>query len=140
MAPLVCLILGSVLENDYLKGLVALIMVAVQNFLILILVIVDELIGTFQLEHVVISLLKPQTQIKEFSKALWGSKVEVYCMNLHNINDTHWVELLEACRIHSGDSEGESDSVDDKNVADLSLLDNNRTFVFNFCSPTKAHV
>ena len=70
----------------------------------------------------------------------WGSKVEVYCMNLHSIDDTCWVELLEACRIHSGDSEAQSDSEDDKNAADLSLLDNNRAFVFNFRSPMKAHV
>lgn len=67
----------------------------------------------------------------------WGSKVEAYCANLHAIEDTRWDELLEACRIHSGDSEAQSGSEGDENAADLSLLDNNRAFVFNFRSPTK---
>ena len=71
----------------------------------------------------------------------WGSKVEVYCANLDGIDDSRWVDLLDACRIYNGDSEGqESDSEDNRNAANLSLLDNNRATVFNFCSPMKDRV
>ena len=78
--------------------------------------------------------------MKEFSKVSWGSKVETYCTSLHGIDDTCWIELLEACGVHSDDSELKSDSEDDNNIADLSLLDNNQALVFNFQSPTKTHI
>ena len=80
--------------------------------------------------------------MKEFSKVSWGSKVETYCTSphWHGIDDTRWIVLLEACGVHSDDSELNSDSEDDNNIADLSLLDNNQALVFNFQSPTKTHI
>lgn len=45
--------------------------------------------------------------------------------------DTRWKELVDICEGHSGDSKSELE-------ADLSILDNDRAFVFNFCSPAKS--
>ncbi|KAF8808903.1 hypothetical protein BYT27DRAFT_7022969, partial [Phlegmacium glaucopus] len=65
------------------------------------------------------------------------SKVDAYCTNLHDIEDARWGELLEACEIHK-QRLGPPGRCYDKNGADLLLLDNNRAFMFNFCSPVKA--
>ena len=76
--------------------------------------------------------------MKEFSKEFWGSKVETYYSGFQGKNgvpDDRWKELLDACGVNSSDSE---DSEDDNHQADLSFLDNNRAFVFDFCSPGKS--
>lgn len=68
----------------------------------------------------------------EFSKECWGSKVRTYYDGFHGRNgvpDARWQELVAAC----GSGEDESDI-----EADLSILDNERAFVFNFCSPAKS--
>lgn len=82
--------------------------------------------------------MKPSIELKEFSKEFWGSKVKTYYDGFHGKNgvpDTRWEELMDVCtssRGHSGDSE------DDTLEADLSILDNDRAFIFDFCSPEKS--
>jgi len=71
---------------------------------------------------------------REFSKEFWGSKVNTYYARFQGKNgvpDAHWKELLDAC----GDL---SNSNDDRLEADLSILDNNHGFVFDFCSLVKS--
>lgn len=87
-----------------------------------------------QLERAVRSFSKPQSEIKEFSNEFWGSKVNVYHSSLRAIDEKRWEEIFELC--------GAGDTLDpglenDALEADLSLLDNNRAFLFDFASPAK---
>lgn len=73
--------------------------------------------------------------MKEFSKQFWGSQVGIYYNGFRGKNgvpETGWKELVEACLRHSEDSK------DGTHDADLSILDNERAHVFNFCSPVKS--
>ncbi|KAF8805118.1 hypothetical protein BYT27DRAFT_7258235 [Phlegmacium glaucopus] len=113
--PLLSLRAGSVSDNGYPKGLVALIMGA--------------------LERAVKHLSKPSTKVKEFSKEFWGSQVDTYYDGFKGkkgVPETRWKELVAACLGHSEDSD------DNTLDADLSILDNDRACVFNFCSPVKS--
>ena len=70
-------------------------------------------------------------KVKEFSK------VETYYSGFqgrNGVTDDRWKELLNVC---SGLNKHE-DSDEDSHQADLSLLDNNRAFVFDFCSLEKS--
>ena len=61
--------------------------------------------------------------------------VQTYYEGFHGKNgvpDGRWEELVGVCGGHSGDHE--------MREADLSILDNDRAFVFDFCSPAKSHV
>ena len=62
--------------------------------------------------------------------------MDTYCdgfQGKNGITETCWKELVEACLGHSEDSN------DDTLDADLSILDNDRARIFNFCSPVKSH-
>jgi len=48
------------------------------------------------------------------------------------VPEDRWKELVDVC--HRGKSEDQSDLLE----ADLSILDNDRAFVFDFCSPAKS--
>ena len=53
----------------------------------------------------------------------------------NGVQDSRWEELVEICMSqYSGDHEDNS-----MREADLSILDNDRAFVFDFCSPAKSH-
>ncbi|KIM39261.1 hypothetical protein M413DRAFT_29440 [Hebeloma cylindrosporum] len=113
--PLLGLRAGSASYNGHPKGLIALIMAA--------------------LERAVKHFSKPLDKVKDFSKEFWGSKVRTYYDGFHGKNgiaDSRWRELVEACSGHAENSED-----DETCDADLSILDNNRAFVFDFCSPEK---
>ncbi|KAF8180602.1 hypothetical protein BJ912DRAFT_1044848 [Pholiota molesta] len=112
-APSLRLKKGSVSENGYPKGLFALIMAA--------------------LERAVRSFMQPLDEIKEFSNECWGSTVAGYCSSLRAIEEARWKEIFAACCLRGT----EDDSEDETNQADLSLLDNNRAFLFDFASPVK---
>jgi hypothetical protein len=74
--------------------------------------------------------------VKEFSKEFWGSQVDTYhdgFQGKKGVPETRWKELVAACLGFSEDSD-DDDTLD----ADLSILDNNRACVFNFCSPVKS--
>lgn len=89
----------------------------------------------FQLERAVRHLCKPSIKAKEFSKQYWGSQVGTYYDGFHGkngVSEARWKELVEACLGHSEDHEN------DTHDADLSILDNDRAHVFNFCSPVKS--
>jgi hypothetical protein len=76
--------------------------------------------------------------MKEFSKEFWGSMVQTYYEGFHGKNgvpDSRWEELIDVCGGQSGD-DGEGNNMRE---ADLSILDNDRAFVFDFCSPAKCH-
>ncbi|KAF8156945.1 hypothetical protein B0H34DRAFT_770560 [Crassisporium funariophilum] len=112
-APCLRLQKGSVSKNGYPKGLFALILTA--------------------LERAVWLCLKPSKEIKEFLNEAWGSEVTVYRSSLRAIDEACWKEISDTC----GAKEGALDDLDDENNADLSLLDNNRAFLFDFASPSK---
>jgi len=113
VTPLLSLRAGTASENGYPKGLVALIIAA--------------------LERAVRYLSKLSVKAKEFSKKFWGLVVQTYCKGFQGIQDRRWEELVDVCGGHSRDHE-----VETTREADLSILDNDRAFVFNFCSPTKS--
>jgi len=69
-------------------------------------------------------------EAKEFSREFWGEKTLVYYNGLHGVPEDCWKDLIKTCR-------GVGDIEDDDRDADLSILDNARAFVFNFCSPAK---
>jgi len=62
--------------------------------------------------------------------------VQTYYKGFHGkngVSNSRWEELVAACEGHSGDHES-----DGAHEADLSILDNDRPFVFDFCSPAKS--
>jgi hypothetical protein len=138
----VLLLSGSASKNGYPKGLIALIMTVVCHFpSICHRVRLTDLKFTCQLEHAVTFLLKSSNsklkELPEFSKDFFSAKVEIYYAGLtgrNSVPDVRWEELLVACTGTNSDSE---DS-DGNKQADLSMLDNNRAFVFDFCSPAKS--
>ncbi|KAF8157499.1 hypothetical protein BJ912DRAFT_1070237 [Pholiota molesta] len=106
---------GSISVNGYPRGLFALIMAA--------------------LERAVRSLLKPSEDVREFSNEFWGSKVSIYHSSLLAIGDDRWKEIFDECGL--GVAKENADDSDKNNQADLSLLDHNRAFLFDFASPAK---
>ena len=79
-------------------------------------------------------LSKLNEKPKEFSNGSWGSQVNTYSDRFHGKNgmpEDCWKELVDVCQ---GKSEDEGDLLE----ADLSILDNDRAFVFDFCSPAKS--
>lgn len=73
----------------------------------------------------------------EFSKECWGSKVRTYYDGFHGRNgvpDARWQELVMTCGVCQVRSREDESDID----TDLSILDNDRAFVFNFCSPAKS--
>ena len=77
--------------------------------------------------------------LKEFSKEYWAAKVETYHTGLTGITDVRWEELLDACEASQVTTREatsyDKDLEDDNQQADLSMLDNNRASLFDFCSP-----
>lgn len=83
-------------------------------------------------------LSKPSIKARDFSKEFWGSKIDIYYSGLEGNNgipDSRWEELLDVCDVHPILTDSEDDG---RLEADLSILDNNRGLVFNFCSPAKS--
>lgn len=72
--------------------------------------------------------------LNEFSKEHFGSTVKTYYDGFHGRNgipDDRWKELLDVCGCSDSDEEAELE-------ADLSILDHDRPFIFDFCSPAKS--
>lgn len=65
----------------------------------------------------------------EFSNGFWGSRVLTAYSNLGKITDERWAEVLQAC--------GDKPRPSEPEMADLSLLDNDRGAMFDFSSPVK---
>lgn len=134
-APLIALKSGSVSEQGrYPKGLIALIMASVCFSFI---DVSHSLLTFLQLERAIRYLARPAVKPREFSKEFWGSKVEIYHAGLegkNSISDDRWDELLRACGVRSL---GRNDDLSENHHDDLSFLDNNRAFVFDFSSPAK---
>lgn len=80
------------------------------------------------------SISKPADQIKEFSNEYWGSKVNIYYASLRTIEDARWEEIFDEC---DSATTADDHSGDECTQADLSFLDNNRAFLFDFASPAK---
>jgi hypothetical protein len=83
-----------------------------------------------------ILLQPPGALVTEFSNEFWGSKVTAYYKNLENIEDSRWVELLEACRGDSNSSVA-TKRADEEYQANLSFTDHHRAILFDFSSPVK---
>lgn len=83
-----------------------------------------------QLERAVRFHLQPSVSAPEFSKEYYGGKVKTYYDSFHGVPDARWQELLTICGVSE---EGREDNLE----ADLSILDHQRPFIFNFSSPAK---
>ncbi|KAF9554567.1 hypothetical protein CPC08DRAFT_766634 [Agrocybe pediades] len=109
--PCLKLAVGLVINAGYPRGLVALIMAA--------------------LECAVHHLSKPLVALQEFSKEHWGEKVHVYYNSLRTIPESRWQELQQHCSWRCVQEE------DDARTADLFMMDEAHPFVFDFTSPKK---
>jgi len=71
---------------------------------------------------------------KEFSKEHYGSKVKTYHDGFHGKNGVpdDWEEFVEVCGRPSEDRD------EDTLEVDLSILDHDHPFIFDFCSPAKS--
>jgi hypothetical protein len=77
---------------------------------------------------------------KEFSKEHYGEKVKTYYEGFHGNNgvpDDRWQEFVAVCG-RPAEDRLDSDHDEDTLEADLSILDHNRPFIFNFRSPAKS--
>ncbi|KAF4610138.1 hypothetical protein D9613_010218 [Agrocybe pediades] len=109
--PLLSFSVGSVINGGHPKGLIALIMAA--------------------LERAVKHISMPSVGLDDFSKEHWGEKVRVYYHSLSNIPESRWQELRYLCSSKRVQEEEEA------HAADLSIMDAARPFVFDFSSPKK---
>lgn len=87
-----------------------------------------------QLERAARYLSKPTVLPQEFSREHYGSKVKTYYTGFRGVPDDCWEEFIDLCK----DSVEESDSGEDTLKADLSALDHERPFIFDFNSPAKS--
>ena len=136
-APLLRLRASSNSTNGHPKGLVVLILAAVSIKSVTIRLPARPNSCAFIL-RAARYLSKPSIQVspKEFSKEHYGSKVKTYHDGFHGKNgvpDDRWEEFVEVCEGPSEDM-GEDSTLE----ADLSILDHNRPFIFDFCSPAKS--
>ncbi|PPQ76695.1 hypothetical protein CVT24_010902, partial [Panaeolus cyanescens] len=107
---------GSVVDGGYPTGLVALIMAALER-------------------AVRICLQGNDTDVKEFCRDLWGSKVVLYYESLKSINENDWKVVLADAGLRDSVSINSNDL--DEIAANLSFTDQNRAALFDFASPMK---
>ncbi|KAF9053430.1 hypothetical protein BJ165DRAFT_1400729 [Panaeolus papilionaceus] len=106
---------GSILDSNHPRGLVALIMAALERG---------------------VKSLRPGHKVEEFSNGLWGAKVIAYYGGLANVDENQWNALLEAAKIDVKEADEDSD---EEYRANVSFMDNTRAVVFNFASPVKGY-